>query len=88
MNQTTLEKEKRRCQLGLWNPKKDPWARRRTNYQCVNGFIVLPKALMKNEEIVDNFKSGGIEVVENKKIPLSLKWWQRFWNFIIKLFKK
>ena len=86
MNQTILEKEKRRCQAGLWNPKKDLWARRRTNYQCVNGIVILPKAQMENKEIVDNFKSAGIEVVENKKIPIT--WWQRFWRFILKFLKR
>lgn len=77
MNEKIIERERRRCKLGFWNSKKDPYARRRTRYGCVDGKFSLPgkdynpPTALKREE-------------ESKK----LNWWQKLWLKIKKTFLK
>ena len=80
MNLKTLEKERRRCRIGLWNAKKDLYARRRTNYQCVEGKFILPKT----KKIVEQ-PEPEIKQAEPKKKNWLLNWLLKLWK---KLWKK
>lgn len=80
MNTTILENNKRRCLLGLFNAKKDLYARRRGGYECVNGEFIIPK-------ITDTIFVGRKDNVEPEKPiyeKIVFKWYEKLWSWILR----